>query len=43
MLFFGEGRKRDERTNGQTQIGGWGENVTNGQTGGKKGTQTLTN
>ena len=32
MLFFGEGRKRDERTNGQTHIGGWVENVTNGQT-----------
>ena len=32
MLFFGEGRKRDERTNGQTHIGGWVENATNGQT-----------
>ena len=42
MLFFGEGRKRDERTNGQTHIGGWVENVRNGRTdertGGKKGT-----
>ena len=32
MLFFGEGQKRDEWTNGQTHIGGWVENVTNGQT-----------
>ena len=32
MLFFGEGRKRDKRTNGQTHIGGSVENVTNGQT-----------
>ena len=32
MLFFGEGQKRDKRTNGQTHIGGWVENVTNGQT-----------
>ena len=35
MLFFGEGRKRDKRTNGQTHIGRWVENVTdqtNGQT-----------
>ena len=32
MLFFGECRKRDERTNGQTHIVGWVENVTNGQT-----------
>ena len=32
MLFFGEGRKRDKRTNGQTHIGEWVENVTNGQT-----------
>ena len=30
--FFGEGRKRDERTNGQTHIGGWVENVMNKQT-----------
>ena len=30
--FFGEGRKRDEQTNGQTHIGGWVENVTNGRT-----------
>ena len=30
--FFGEGRKRDKRTNGQTDIGGCVENVTNGQT-----------
>ena len=41
MLFIGEGRKRDEGTNGQTHIGGWVENVTNAQTdkhtGGKKG------
>ena len=33
MLFFGEGRKRDERTNGQTHIGGCVVNVTNGRTG----------
>ena len=32
LLFFGDGRKRDERTNGRTHIGGWVENVTNGQT-----------
>ena len=32
MLFFGEGRKRDKRTNGQTHIGGWVENVRNGRT-----------
>ena len=32
MLFFGEGRKRDKRTNGQTHIGGWVENMMNGQT-----------
>ena len=32
MLFFGEGRKRDKRTNGQTHTGGWVENVTNGLT-----------
>ena len=32
MHFFGDGRKRDERTNGQTHIGGWVENVTNGRT-----------
>ena len=37
MLFFGEGRKRDERTNGQTHIGGWVENVTNGRTHSKNG------
>ena len=46
MLFFGDGRKCDERTNGQTHIGGWVENVTNGRTdehtGGKKGTHTHT-
>ena len=27
--FFGEGQKRDERTNGQTHIGGWVENLVN--------------
>ena len=32
MLFFGKGRKRDERTNGQTHIGQWVENVMNGRT-----------
>ena len=32
MFFFGEGQKRDERTNGQTHIGRWVKNVTNGQT-----------
>ena len=45
MLFFGEGQKRDERTNGQTHIGGWVENVTNERTdertGGKKGTSYI--
>ena len=30
--FFGKGGKRDKRTNGQTHIGGWVENVMNGQT-----------
>ena len=25
------GQKRDKRTNGQTHIGGWGKNVTNGR------------
>ena len=57
MLFFGEGQKRNERTNthrqvgrkrdkwtnGQTHIGGWVENVMNGQrdkrTGGKNGNE----
>ena len=34
MLFFGEGRKRDEQTNGQTHISRWAKNVTNGRTGG---------
>ena len=32
MLFFGEGQKRDERTNRQTHIGILVENVTNGRT-----------
>ena len=31
-FFFGEGRKWDERTNGQTHIGGWVENVMDGRT-----------
>ena len=30
--FFGDGRKPDKRTNRQTHIGGWVENVTNTQT-----------
>ena len=30
-VFFGEGQT-DKRTNEQTHIGGWVENVTNGQT-----------
>ena len=34
--FFCEGRKRDERTNGQTHIGGWVKNVTNRRTHGEK-------
>ena len=45
MLFFATGQKRDEQTNGQTHIGGWVENVTNGRThertGGKKGTSYI--
>ena len=32
MLFFGEGRKRDKWTNGQTHIGRWVKNVMNGRT-----------
>ena len=31
-FFFGEGRKRDKQTNGQTHIGKWVKNVTNQQT-----------
>ena len=32
MLFFGEGRKRDERTNTQRRVGRKHDGRTNGQT-----------